>query len=38
MDKFTLSSEEAMQEDEGASFVCEYKMKLLPKVARTTTQ
>jgi hypothetical protein len=38
MDKFASSSECAMQEDQGAPFVCEYKMNLLPKVARTKMQ
>ena len=33
MDKFASSSEGAMQEDQGAPFVCEYKMNLLLKVA-----
>jgi hypothetical protein len=35
MDMFALSSKDAMQEDQGASFICKYKMNLLPKVART---
>jgi hypothetical protein len=35
MDKFAFSSEDVMQGDEVALFVCEYNMNLLPKVART---
>jgi hypothetical protein len=35
LDKFASSSEGAIQEDQGAPFVCKYKMNLLPKVART---
>ena len=38
MDKFASSSEGVKQEDQGAPFVCEYKMNLLPKVARTKMQ
>jgi hypothetical protein len=38
MDKFASSSEGAMQEVQGAPFICKYKMNLLPKVVRTKTQ
>jgi hypothetical protein len=38
MDKFASSSEGAMQENQGALFVCKYKMNLLPKVARNKIQ
>jgi hypothetical protein len=38
MDKFASSLEDAMQEDQGASLVCKYKMNLLPKVPRTKVQ
>jgi hypothetical protein len=37
MDKFASSSDGAMQEDQGAPFVCKNKMNLLPKVASTKT-
>jgi hypothetical protein len=38
MDKFTLILEDARHEDQGAPFICEYKMNLLPKVTRTMIQ
>jgi hypothetical protein len=38
MDNFASSSDGVMQEDQGAPFVCKYKMNLLLNVARTNTQ
>jgi hypothetical protein len=35
MDEFALSLEDAMHEDQGTSFVCNHKVNLFPKVART---
>jgi hypothetical protein len=38
MDKFASSLEDAIQEDQGAPFMCKYKMNLLQKVAWTKMQ
>jgi recombination DNA repair RAD52 pathway protein len=38
MNKFTTSSEHAMVEDQGSSFMCKHKANNLPMVARTKLQ